>query len=67
MHNCTCGQPARTQPCKASIAWLMQLYMQLILIWSLFVHFCDGTAAILQLLLLLCHSELGACCRSSRC
>jgi hypothetical protein len=46
----------------------MQLYMQLILIWSLFVHFCDGTAAILQLLLLLlCHSELGACCRSSRC
>jgi hypothetical protein len=42
--------------------------MQLILIWCLFVHFCAGTVAMLRLLLLLLrHSELGACCRSSRC
>jgi hypothetical protein len=36
----------------------------------MFVLFCDGTAAMLRLLLLLlllCHSELGAGCRSNRC
>jgi hypothetical protein len=35
----------------------------------MFVLFCDGTAAmlLLLLLLLLCHSELGAGCRSNRC